>query len=668
MRAANGDKETGIQTIFDKDKVTADVQAQVQITQTFSQQAPLAVANYAASQMQPITDADKYLGLKEKQALAPDSLTAQQQEQLKQMEANGYTVDKATADLNNPQYQANYDTWKEGGTGRVIAHTVMGALGGGVSGALGAAAVASAAPTLNELQTSLQTGLVSAGLPASVAQGLATVAMQGVALGVGAVASGGSVTGATTALGVDANNRQLHPVETKLIKDNAKRFAQTVYGTSNPTAAQVEAATAMLANTAQNQLDNNMDGNVPYFKAANDFLQTLKVEYMQQNGTLTLAGTEGQQQLFYATVEQKNQPRLNQGLADPKITNLIVKTPLASAKTNSSSGPTPNANGCITAECAAGVLPTANDNRTGSQIDASLDRTTTNIALTPAVLAAGVAAAPTTLLGSMATGAALAGGNNVAVQLITTGTVNPTEAVIDTAAGAVLGAVGYGVTVGISNSLNGAAVAAEQKVINAARIENNVRADDTLQYVNNTAPINVPAVVTRSDNNFAATTNDKGALKAFINEQGDLVSANPAGTGSIQSQVRGGNSQNSSLISTTDPTSAEAPKVYGSQKIEIDTRNLQRDVNSGQAAQNIEIIPPSTVQEALENRVAEAQRRFDNNPSKNNSDSLKRARDDLANTQRDGECLISPCIPSTYIKITNGTTPTPAVIAPATQK
>ncbi|WP_394792401.1 hemagglutinin repeat-containing protein [Rhodoferax sp.] len=222
--ARTGDKETGIQSIFDKDKVTGDVQAQVQITQAFFQQAPMAVANYAASQMQPITDANKYERLKDGQKNG--TLSSDEQRQLSQMEVNGYTADKATADLNNPQYKTDYETWKEGGLGRVLAHTAIGALGGGISGALGAATVAEAAPTLNELQANLQTSLTKAGLPASVAQGLTTVAMQGLATGIGAVVSGGSVAGATAALGVDANNRQLHPDETKWIKDNAKTFAK----------------------------------------------------------------------------------------------------------------------------------------------------------------------------------------------------------------------------------------------------------------------------------------------------------------------------------------------------------------------------------------------------------------------------------------------------------
>jgi hypothetical protein len=73
---------------------------------------------------------------------------------------------------------------------------------------------------------------------------------------------------------------------------------------------------------------------VPYSKEADAFLQNLKIEYMQQNDTLNLPGTANQQQLFYATVEQKNQPWLNQGLADSSITGLIVRTPLAAAINN----------------------------------------------------------------------------------------------------------------------------------------------------------------------------------------------------------------------------------------------------------------------------------------------------------------------------------------------
>jgi filamentous hemagglutinin len=134
----------------------------------------------------------------------------------------------------------------------------------------------------------------------------------------------------TTAVNAVANNRQLHPVEADLIKQNAARYAKEIFKTENPTPEQIEAATIRLVNTAQNLLDNNTGFNIDSYKSAENFLQTLKIDYSKQNGTLVLPDTQGTQQLFYATVEQKNQPLLNAGLADPKITGLIVRTPLNS--------------------------------------------------------------------------------------------------------------------------------------------------------------------------------------------------------------------------------------------------------------------------------------------------------------------------------------------------
>ena len=47
-----GDKETGIQKIFDQEKVQKDINAQVKITQEFGQQASRAIGNYAAEKLQ----------------------------------------------------------------------------------------------------------------------------------------------------------------------------------------------------------------------------------------------------------------------------------------------------------------------------------------------------------------------------------------------------------------------------------------------------------------------------------------------------------------------------------------------------------------------------------------------------------------------------------------
>jgi filamentous hemagglutinin len=69
---------------------------------------------------------------------------------------------------------------------------------------------------------------------------------------------------------------------------------------------------------------------------------------------------------------------------------------------------------------------------------------------------------------------------------------------------------------------------------------------------NKTSTNNVPDYVTRSDNNFTSPINERGQPKAFINADGNLMPANINGTGDIKSHVRGGNSQDTPFISTTD--------------------------------------------------------------------------------------------------------------------
>lgn len=154
--------------------------------------------------------------------------------------------------------------------------------------------------------------------------------------GVAGALAGGSAqsvtTGALTGVNAAQNNRMLHPTEAQLIKREARRYAQQRFGTDKPTTDQIKAAEVELANTAQHLLDNNLGGAVPYFAQADAFLQQLKIEYQQQHGTLVLPGTAGSaggaQQLFHADVTQMNMPWLNQGLADPAIAGLIVRTPI----------------------------------------------------------------------------------------------------------------------------------------------------------------------------------------------------------------------------------------------------------------------------------------------------------------------------------------------------
>ncbi len=168
--ARTGDQDSGLKPIFDKDKVNAEVNAQVAITQAFGQQASQAVGTYAGQQA------------------------------------------KALRDQGN---EAEAQKWDEGGAYRVAAHAVVGGLSGGVAGAAGAAAGAKAAPTLNGLQDGLQSSLQQAGLSDVAAKAIAQGAGAAAATTLGA-ATGGAA-GATTALNQDVNNRQLHGSELRAI-------------------------------------------------------------------------------------------------------------------------------------------------------------------------------------------------------------------------------------------------------------------------------------------------------------------------------------------------------------------------------------------------------------------------------------------------------------------
>ena len=173
------DAPTGIGKIFDAEKVQKEIDAQTQITQAFSKEAPKAVASYAATQ---------------------------------------------AAELKNAGNFEEAKKWDEGGVYRIALHTASGALGGGLSGAAGAVASASAAPLMNQLQDGIANTLQTAGLSAGAAKGIAQGVTALTAAGVGAAVGGAQ--GAATAMTVDANNRQLHPTEIKRIKELAGKDPQ----------------------------------------------------------------------------------------------------------------------------------------------------------------------------------------------------------------------------------------------------------------------------------------------------------------------------------------------------------------------------------------------------------------------------------------------------------
>lgn len=123
-----GNAQTGLQNTFNAATTTANVQAQVAITQEFGKQASKAVGDYAAMQLTKATDL---------------------------LKAASTTTDPVQAQSLKDQAAQLQSDWGDNGTLRLAAHTVIGGLTGGTDGALGAAAGTLTAPLVaNALQTS----------------------------------------------------------------------------------------------------------------------------------------------------------------------------------------------------------------------------------------------------------------------------------------------------------------------------------------------------------------------------------------------------------------------------------------------------------------------------------------------------------------------------------
>lgn len=166
---------------FDKDKVQKEINTQVEVTKKFGENAPKVVADFA-----------------EQQAIK-QRLLGNEEEAKK---------------------------WDEGGAYRVAMHTAIGALStGSLEGALTTGGVAAAAPKLNEIQASITQKLSETGMNADtaklIADGGLSLALAGVGTSVGL-----DVSSTTTAVNVDANNRQLHPDEVDLIELLSEKYAE----------------------------------------------------------------------------------------------------------------------------------------------------------------------------------------------------------------------------------------------------------------------------------------------------------------------------------------------------------------------------------------------------------------------------------------------------------
>ncbi|SCX73130.1 hemagglutinin repeat-containing protein [Variovorax sp. EL159] len=169
--------------------IIKNVQAQAAITQEFNASAAKAVGAYADQQTRRYEFASDQAGIAQ-QVLNDPNATPEQRQQAQQV------LDGANSIMSTEQ--GNYDTWKEGGVGRMVAHTIVGALGGGVDGALGAATTALAAPMIDAYTGNLPPGVKNA-VGAAVAAGIGAAA--------------GGAAGAASGYSQDVNNRQANAAQ-----------------------------------------------------------------------------------------------------------------------------------------------------------------------------------------------------------------------------------------------------------------------------------------------------------------------------------------------------------------------------------------------------------------------------------------------------------------------
>jgi filamentous hemagglutinin len=262
--ARTGDAETGLKPVFtqaDVDKINKSLAVQTNVTGEFGKNAAKFVGDTAGKKQKELTD------------------------QATQARAAGNTVeaDRLTREAG---------LWAEGGAYRVAMHIVAGAMGGGINGAAGAAASSLAAPVMDKIQTQMQDSLVAGGMNAEVAKATASLLTAGASAAIAGAAGG--VQGATTGFNVDLNNRQLHPSETKWIKDNAKKYAIL-----NPGMSEAEAE-KQLADQAFRQVQFGAEG--AWDPKAQSFL---KQAGNQMLPTDPIAGNTGPGFMFYATPQQK---------------------------------------------------------------------------------------------------------------------------------------------------------------------------------------------------------------------------------------------------------------------------------------------------------------------------------------------------------------------------
>ncbi|MGK5060465.1 hemagglutinin repeat-containing protein [Janthinobacterium sp. LB2P49] len=268
----------------------------------------------------------------------------------------GDYADKKMKDARDVGDLAEAAKWEEGGVYRVAAHTAAGALAGGIGGALGAGASAAAMPKIGEMIDGMD-------LPEPVKQALGAAA----ATSIGVAAGGGA--GAATAFNTDVNNRMLHPGDRQKAKalaelSKGKYTEKQILDAMRYSGLRDEAGNIVVAENTQETFVRNVD-----IKTGKTIQEILKAD-----NTMPVVSIPGDQ----ITLLEKAPTRptndlmtfIQENTGGSTSAYLFTKAP---TYTNTPS-PVSTAR-CVTAECAAGVLPSKPNAGRDTQLAGALQAT-----------------------------------------------------------------------------------------------------------------------------------------------------------------------------------------------------------------------------------------------------------------------------------------------------
>ena len=303
-----------LRQIFDKEQVQREINAQMAITRGAAETAK-AIGTVASQQQAKALIAAAEAG----------------------KSADGTYKGKTAA-----QWQQEADSWGESGTYRIALHTALGVLTGGAVGAAGAAAAATAAQTLNQWESKIAEGLTNSGLPVAAGDGIAKALTGVLAGGVGYAAGG--MAGAASGVNEDFNNRQLQETEKQLAKFLADRSGGRF--TAKQIEDQLRAASRAMPGK---QVENPGDGIVLTGAGSGQNAPVYTTRIVDGTGWVN-NGTVVYQPVPAADREVIAYIRNVLGVNSPY--SWSSETALRDTHLNPFA---PASNGCLTAECSAGI-------------------------------------------------------------------------------------------------------------------------------------------------------------------------------------------------------------------------------------------------------------------------------------------------------------------------